>query len=185
SSLGVVLMRLWISEVDQNPIAHVFRYEAVETLHSVGDALLIRRNDLASILRVHTRRHYRRAHQVGEHDRDLTAFGSVLELRFGHGLDLRCGRGSASKLTDCTQNLAAITKDNAEVFQVLICQVAQNRKINAVFSKASRVLGHAELFEPIGNLLHGRKPPRDRAYGALDEDTRPNLWRELTGEPHT
>ena len=43
----------------------------------------------------------------------------------------------------------------------------------AIFSKASRVLGHAELFEPIGNLLHGRKPPRDRAYGALDEDSLP------------
>src|SRR6202035_5055055 len=88
----------------------------------------------------------------------LAALGGVLKLRRGHGVDLRCGRGSASKLTDCTQNLTAITKDNAEVFQVLICQVAKDRKINAVFSKASRVLGHAELFEPIGNLLHGRKP---------------------------
>src|SRR4029077_15043242 len=36
------------------------------------------------------------------------------------------------------QHFAAITKDNAEVFQVLICQVAKDRKINAVFSKESR-----------------------------------------------
>jgi hypothetical protein len=79
-------------------------------------------------------------------------------------VDLRRGRGSASKLTDCTQNLTAITKDDAEVFQVLIGQVAKNRKINAVFSKTSRVLGHAERFEPIGDLLHGAKP------------TRPSLW---------
>src|SRR4029077_17018525 len=53
--------------------------------------------------------------------------------------------------------LRRITKEDAEVFQVLIGKVAKDRKINGVFSKTSRVLGHAELFEPIGNLLHGRK----------------------------
>jgi hypothetical protein len=47
------------------------------------------------------------------------------------------------------------------------------------FTKVSRVLGHAELFEPIGNLLHGRKPPPLPSLRALDEDTRPNLRREF------
>ena len=37
-------------------------------------------------------------------------------------------------------------------------QVGKNREINAIFGKALRVLGHAELFEPIANLLH-RLPP--------------------------
>ena len=37
-------------------------------------------------------------------------------------------------------------------------------------SKTLRVLGHAELFEPVGDLLHCRKPPRDRAYDVPDED---------------
>jgi hypothetical protein len=46
-----------------------------------------------------------------------------------------------------------------------------------------RVLGHAELFEPVGDLLHCRKPPRDRAYDVPDEDIRPNLRRELTFVP--
>jgi hypothetical protein len=48
----------------------------------------------------------------------------------------------------------AITEDNPEVFQVLISQVAKNRKINAVLGKDLGVLGHAELFEPIRNPLH-------------------------------
>ena len=69
------------------------------------------------------------------------------------------GLGSVTAWTCDVDGAAPITKDDAEVFQVLIGQVAKDRKINAVFSKTSRVLGHAELFEPIGNLLHGRKPP--------------------------
>ena len=35
---------------------------------------------------------------------------------------------------------------------MLICQFGENREINAVFSKALRVLGHAELFEPVRHL---------------------------------
>jgi hypothetical protein len=37
---------------------------------------------------------------------------------------------------------------------MLIGQVGENRQINAVFSKTLGVLGHAELFEPVRNLLH-------------------------------
>ena len=37
---------------------------------------------------------------------------------------------------------------------MLIGQVGQNRGIDVVLGKALRVLGHAELFEPVRNLLH-------------------------------
>ena len=70
------------------------------------------------------------------------------------------GRGSASKLADRAQYFAAITKDNADLFEVLIGQVGKDRKINAIFGKTIRVLGHTELFEPVGDLLHGAKPTR-------------------------
>jgi hypothetical protein len=45
-----------VAEIDQHPITHVFRYEPTEALHSVGDALLVGRNDLAKVFRVHARR---------------------------------------------------------------------------------------------------------------------------------
>ena len=51
--LCVVLVGLGIAEVDQDTIAHVLRYKAAEALHGLGDALLIGRNDLAEVLRVH------------------------------------------------------------------------------------------------------------------------------------
>jgi hypothetical protein len=49
---------------------------------------------------------------------------------------------------------------DADFFKVLIRQVAQNGKINIVLGKALGVLGHAELFEPVRNLLHCAAPLR-------------------------
>jgi hypothetical protein len=48
-------MGLGITKIDQHPIAHVLRNEAAEALHGLGDAFLIRRNDLAEVFRVHAR----------------------------------------------------------------------------------------------------------------------------------
>ena len=45
-------------------------------------------------------------------------------------------------------------KEDAKIFEVLISQIAEDRNIDVVLDKALRVLGHAELFEPICNLLH-------------------------------
>ena len=58
-SLCVVLVGLGIPEVDQDPIAHVLRYEATEALHGLCDALLIGRNNLAEVFGVHARRERR------------------------------------------------------------------------------------------------------------------------------
>ena len=58
-SLCVVLVRLRIAEVDEDPVAHVLRYEATEALHGLRDALLIGRNDLAEVFRVHASRERR------------------------------------------------------------------------------------------------------------------------------
>ena len=57
--LCVVLVGLRIAEVDQDPVAHVLRDEAAEALHGLCDALLIGRNDLAEVFRVHARRQRR------------------------------------------------------------------------------------------------------------------------------
>ena len=58
-SLGVVLMRLGIPEVDEDAVAHVLRHEPAEALHGLRDALLIGRNDLAEVFRVHAGRECR------------------------------------------------------------------------------------------------------------------------------
>jgi hypothetical protein len=39
--LGVILMGLRIPEIDQDPVAHVLRYEATKALHGLCNALLV------------------------------------------------------------------------------------------------------------------------------------------------
>ena len=57
-----------------------------------------------------------------------------------------------------------MSERDAELLEVLIGQMTEDRNIDVVLGKALRVLGHAELFEPIRNPLHGRPVPiyRDR-----------------------
>jgi hypothetical protein len=43
---------------------------------------------------------------------------------------------------------------NANFFEVLIGQVAEDGEIDIVLSKVVSVLGHADLLKPIRNLLH-------------------------------
>ena len=45
-------------------------------------------------------------------------------------------------------------KQDTDVLEVLIGQIGKYRDIDSVLRKARRVLGHAELFEPVRNLLH-------------------------------
>ena len=62
---------------------------------------------------------------------------------------------------------------DADVLKVLIGQMAERLGSNAVFGKALGVLGHAELFEPVRNLLHcgascgGRACPEPQITSAL------------------
>jgi hypothetical protein len=54
---------------------------------------------------------------------------------------------------------------NTNLFEVLIGQVTQDREINIVLGKALGILGQAELFEPVRDLLH--RDPSQRIYRGL------------------
>jgi hypothetical protein len=51
--------------------------------------------------------------------------------------------------------VSPVPQRDAKLLEVLIGQMAENRRINIVFGKALRVLGHVKFFEPVRNLLHG------------------------------
>jgi hypothetical protein len=71
-----------------------------------------------------------RAHKVREHHGDLTTLGSILRSHNSHFRSCRVWSNGRSglKIGYCAQNFAAITKDNTEVFQVLIAQFGKNRE---------------------------------------------------------
>jgi hypothetical protein len=54
--LCIVLVRLGIAEIDEDPVTHVLGDKAAEATHGLRDALLIGRNDLAEVFRVHAYR---------------------------------------------------------------------------------------------------------------------------------
>jgi len=79
----------------------------------------------------------------------VAAFGGILGLQLG-----RNGLARAPKLPDSREHYAPMPEQHADVLKVLIGQMAKCCETNPVFSKTLRVLGHAELFEPVGSLLH-------------------------------
>ena len=126
--LGVILVGLRIAEVDEHAVAHVLRYKPAEALHSLGDALLIGRNDLAQVLRVHTRRERCRTDEVREHHGNLAALGGVLR---GEG---RCSAASAfgafaaafGEFGYRPQQLETMTERHPDLFKVLIREIGQD-----------------------------------------------------------
>src|SRR5262245_40329068 len=83
----------------------------------------------------------------------MTALGSVLRRRFSCSFGW-CESGRL-KFRDGAQHLAAMPQQNAEVLEVLLCQVAEDRKINGVIAEPLRVLTQADRCEPLGNAFHG------------------------------
>ena len=60
----------------------------------------------------------------------------------------------ACQLADGREHYPPMPKQDADFFEVLISQMGKCRDINPVLGKALSVLGHAELIEPVRNLLH-------------------------------
>src|SRR5262249_8043049 len=101
-------------------------------------------------------RQRRRIDQVAKHDRKLAALGLISPSWLGRKGRRRCRNGNRSppEIADRPQNFQSVPERNAKVFEMLIVQVGENGHINVVLGKSLRVLGHAELFEPIRNFLH-------------------------------
>src|SRR6516162_5401148 len=83
----------------------------------------------------------------------MTALGSVLRRRFSCSFGW-CESGPL-KFRDGAQHLAAMPQQNAEILEVLLCQVAEDRKINGVIGEPLGVLTQADRCEPLGNAFHG------------------------------
>src|SRR5262249_45923351 len=76
--------------------------------------------------------------------------------RFGR-CSSRCG-SDPIKLRDCAQNLAAMPQPNAQVLEVLLRQIANDREVNGVVSEALGVLSQADRCEPPRRCLSWHFP---------------------------
>jgi uncharacterized protein YqeY len=114
------------------------------TLDRLGAAAMIGADDGAQILRIEVCRQCGRADQVAEHQGELAALGGICSRR----------RGWRVEFADCSQELAAIAQDDAEILEVLVSQLAQDRQIDPILHKTLGIFGHSERFEPLRDLGH-------------------------------
>jgi hypothetical protein len=68
-------------------------------------------------------------------------------------------RRLAGQLVNGGEHFAPMPERNANLFEILACQILKYGNINLVVDEALDVLGHSELFEPIRNLLHYDRAP--------------------------
>ena len=152
-ALGVVLMRFRIAEIDQHAVAHILGDKAGKAGDRVGDAAMIRANDLAQILGIEARRQRSRADQIAEHQGQLAPLGRAEHIpRYRR----RCSRNrTAAQRGDRRQQPAPITdRRDADLFQIVCVQVPQHVPIDRVFREGRRVPPEAETTQPLGNV-HG------------------------------
>jgi hypothetical protein len=150
-SLRVVLMGMRITEVHEDTIPHISGDEPTEVVHGLSDALLIGRNDLSQVLRVHAGGKRGRTDQVREHHRDLAALGIVPRARFGPRRKLGRGGGGSGKLGNRPEQSPAVSKKyDAKLFlEILLREVLKDRKIDPVLGKLIRILGQSERSKPL------------------------------------
>src|SRR6516225_7114607 len=147
-----MFMRSGIAKISENAVSHVLRDEAIMTLNQFAAAAVIGSNDASQVLGVEHSRQRRRPNEVAEHHSQLTTLGANLHDRCGRRGWL--SHGGDGKLPDRPQNFQSVPESDAELFEMLIGEVGKDGEIYSVFGKTLRVLGHAELFEPNGDLLH-------------------------------
>jgi hypothetical protein len=133
--LGVVLMRLWVAEIDQYAVAHVPGDEAVEPGDNFGDSAVIRGDHVTQILGIEACGQRGRADQIAEHHGQLPAFGDggigdlpTFDPQFRLTLTAQCG--------DRSKQLAPVPDEaHAEILEVVGSQLRQYRGVNRVVAK--------------------------------------------------
>lgn len=73
-ALGIVLMRLGITEIDERAVAHVLGYRTAEPAYDVGAGFLEGAQYRAKFLRIEARGNRGGAYDVAKHDRKLATF---------------------------------------------------------------------------------------------------------------
>jgi hypothetical protein len=68
-------MRLRVAEIGQHAITEILGNETAGTGDYLGATAVISADDIAQLLRIEPRRQCRGTDEIGEHDRELAAFG--------------------------------------------------------------------------------------------------------------
>jgi hypothetical protein len=151
-ALGIVFVGPRKAEISEHAVAHVFGDETVEAANRLRDTAVIGADHLAQLFGIEPRRQCRRADQIAEHHRQLSALGR----RAGPGFrrrDVRDRSRPGTQAGNGFQHLAAMTdRGDAEFLQIVGGQARQQFGSDVVLLEGGRVLLEAKRPQPLGNV---------------------------------
>jgi hypothetical protein len=130
-----LLVRPWISEVDQHAVAHELGDVTFVARDLASDRVLIAADDIPQVLRIQAFGKRRGAYEVDEHHRQLAALGLALRRQGGYRpialpFVLLIGQGR-----DRREQNPAVSQQDTELAQILVGQVRKRAEIDAVLDK--------------------------------------------------
>src|SRR5262249_38283568 len=141
---------------------------------------MIGADDLPQFLGIVPSRQRGRPHQIAKHHRELATFGGIMWFPFGLGGGLKRGRDGATKLGNRCQHPSPMPEQDADVLEILIGQMAENREINAILGEALGVVPQPEFVQPRRDRLHCS--PLASTLAGVFGWSLPDLW--LGGRPN-
>ena len=106
---------------------------------------MIGTDHLPQVFGIHTGSHRRGVDKIAEHDGELSALRRALR-------GLRHGRRLAAMLADRALHLQPVSERDTELLQMLVGQLRQDIRIDAVLAKHAFILAKAERTQPFGDI---------------------------------
>ena len=150
SAFGVVLVRLWVAEIRQYPVAAEPRDLAAALFNCGCTARLIGPEKDAHLLRVQLRRKFCRRRQVRKQDRQLPSLGALVRARcwlVGRGR-CRSRGGPAQPFLDRVHETPAQTDRKPELLEVVLGQMSQRLKVDVLFRQTRSELPESPTVQP-------------------------------------
>src|SRR6516162_1816266 len=155
-------MRAGITEVDQQPVAHVPGYKAAIRVDYGGNGLVVVGDQVAQVFRIEPRRERSGTDKIAKHHRELPTLCSVLWQR---RLDLsrmrRNRRAWHLEPGDRPQHPLAMPEQHAELLEVGFSEFGQYLKVDGIGAKDRLVFRQREFSQPVVDI-HGLIPPGHR-----------------------
>ncbi len=145
-ALGVVLMRLGPTEIDEDPVAQQLGDITPVVIDRASSQALIGAQNLAQILRIEALAERGGTHQVDEHHGQLPPLGLS-----GSGAFIEFAR-SGTKRGQGLQQPLTVAQTDAELFQVVIVKVPEHVVVDVVLAKDLLVPTEAEALKPSGDV---------------------------------
>jgi hypothetical protein len=151
--LGITFMRMRVTEISQHAVSHVAGDDSPVECDDLLDAGVVGPYHPPQVLGIEPDCEFRRADQIAAQDRQLPPLGIRPRHRLGGPRLKLCGNGPLHA-GDRAQHLATMSEEDAEILEILLRQIRNDREVNGILGKALGVLTQSKRSQPLRNTGH-------------------------------